>query len=62
MDELDAALIRRAAMEYVRRYGSRAVEYLLDRAEISRGRGDFLSAQTWHDIAEVAAQILDQDS
>jgi hypothetical protein len=56
----DAMLIRQAIMKYIRRLGPCAVEYLLARAEISRGHDDWLSAQTWEDIAEATARILGQ--
>jgi hypothetical protein len=46
------------AEEFVGKLGTEAVPYLRAREALSAGRGDSLSAEAWHDIADAAALIL----
>ena len=54
----DAELVASVAEEFVGKLGTEAVPYLRAREALSAGRGDSLSAEAWHDIADAAALIL----
>ncbi|MBV9583838.1 MAG: hypothetical protein JO213_03025 [Alphaproteobacteria bacterium] len=54
----DDAEIERVAAEYLQRLGARAVDWLLEQAEVAYGHGDADSGEAWWEIAEVAVLIL----
>jgi hypothetical protein len=54
----DAHLVKAVAADYALQHGQRAVPYLRERAEIAAQQGDALSAEAWHDIAEMTALLL----
>lgn len=57
MDE-DADLVAMVAADYLRRRGAAAIPRLREREEIAYACGDRLSAETWHEIAEMASLML----
>jgi CheY-like chemotaxis protein len=52
----DARLVQSVAMEMMQRYGD-AADRAKEAEEIDRDKGDELSAQAWHDIAEAIQMI-----
>ena len=54
----DDAEIERVAAEHLQRLGARAVDWLLDQAQIAYGHWDVDSAEAWREIAEAAVLIL----
>ena len=50
--------IRRVAAEHIRTRGSRAVDWLIEQAELAEGIGDFDAARTWREIAAAAESII----
>ena len=54
----DAELVASAAEEFVGKLGRDAVPYLRLGGALAMDKGDDLSAEAWHDIADAAAFIL----
>jgi len=58
----DAEIVASVADWYVSKLGRDAVPYIQSEESLSRGEGDCLSAEAWHDIADAAALILSRIS
>lgn len=55
---VDDDFIEDTAREFVGRYGFASLALLRERAAIAEAAGDYLLAQTWREIVEVAEQLL----
>ncbi len=55
---IDDSFFEEAARDYVAQHGFNSLYVLRDRADIAARAGDEIAAQTWRNIAEVAAEIL----
>ena len=51
--------VRQAAAEHVQALGSKAVDWLLEHAEIAESIGDHEAAETWRQIAAAAKAMTD---
>jgi hypothetical protein len=58
----DDADIKRVAADCLQQRGPDAIDWLLEQAELAYGQGDADAADTWREIAEAAAEILDSHS
>jgi hypothetical protein len=54
----DAVLVPSVAEDFVGRLGKDAVPYLRFEEALAADKGDALSAEAWHDLADAAALIL----
>lgn len=57
-DPEDQPAIEAAARDYVDRFGSEAVEFLLNQAENADAIRDYDSARDWRRIGEAAERLL----
>jgi hypothetical protein len=57
-DDADAEIVASVAKGFVGKLGRDAVPYLRFEGTLATGKGDDLSAEAWHDIADAAAFIL----
>jgi hypothetical protein len=57
----DADLVACVAADYVSRQGVGAIPHVREQAEIAEELGDDLSAETWHEIADTAARLLESN-
>lgn len=55
---VDDDFIEDTAREFVGRYGFASLALLRERAAIAEAAGDYLLAQTWREIVEIAEQLL----
>ncbi len=55
---VDDDFIEDVAREYVVRYGLGCFALISERAKVAERAGDFLTAQTWQEIAATAERIL----
>jgi hypothetical protein len=55
---VDDAFIDDTAREFVGRYGFASLVLLRERAAIAEAAGDYLLAQIWREIVNVAEQML----
>lgn len=51
-------LIEDTARDYVARYGWHSLDTLRERAAIAEQAGDWLLAQTWNEIADIAERLI----
>lgn len=55
---VDDDFIEEVAREYVGRYGFSGIAMLRERAEIATAAGDYLLAQSWSEMVEVAEGMM----
>ena len=55
---VDDDFLEDAAREFVGRYGYASLTVLREHAAIAEAAGDYLLAQTWREIVEIAEQML----
>jgi hypothetical protein len=55
----DDDFIDETAREFMARFGDASVAMLQERGRVADAAGDFLAAQAWRDMAEVAERLLD---
>jgi hypothetical protein len=58
---VDDDFIEDAAWEWVGRHGSNSLALLRERAAIAEAAGDFLLAETWCSILDVAQRVIGFD-
>jgi hypothetical protein len=58
VDDDDAALVEQTARQFIRTFGSAAVEHLRAQASKAKVQHDQLSADAWEDIASAAERLL----
>jgi hypothetical protein len=59
---LDDLEIRRTAAEHIRLRGPRAIDWLIEQAELDKAKGDADAVKTWGEIAAATACILKSQS